>query len=729
MPTTSLSTPLSLYSIPAAWLTAFFPVILKTAAITKLKGFNNDSKIPPEAAQRIERMEGAHFNGNENFPLWAAAVCVLSAVPSIRASFNLNSKCLRTCVVQLHLYKPEDALTELLEIALPLYLLISAATKLAIQQNAELTLRTDDMGAALSRLRLIYRTFKSISDSFSVLSQRISLDPGLPHPHPSRSYWLEPSSPLNARPASPPLPEYADIVIIGSGISGAAIARTLLDSSDKEQPLRVVMLEARDVCSGATGRNGGHISPNTYQDYSELAAKYGPSAAREIIRFRLAHIPALLEVAADEGLLHASQARIVEQFDAYLQDSLYQRAKGALDGYLTACPERRGKHTVCGDKSALKELQLSLRVAGCISQTGGALHPYRLITGILARLLAVHPEQYCPNDFPSFRLFINTPCTDISLAADGSSYRITTPKGMLGAAHVVHATNAWAAHLLPGMRRKIVPARMYMTAQRPGCVLGQTAAASAPWTGKRAFVFYPSASMTVFDYLTQQPPAGGVKDSSSSHSTEEGSISTIDVANPVSAGELMFGGGASIGGRAEAALLDNVGVTDDSQTDFDVTAYLGGALERYFEPGWGAEGGTCATAEKETDAGKVEEGEWAAGRVKAAWSGLMGISADGQPWVGRVPGSVSGRGEPRNQSTASANVGKSSLASPGEWIAAGFTGEGMTHAWLAGVALAKMVLGDANGLETAPDAAPLPPQFVITEKRWREANIEELLAD
>ncbi|KAF8152827.1 hypothetical protein K438DRAFT_1987693 [Mycena galopus ATCC 62051] len=695
MPSTPLSNPLSLYSIPAVWLTAFFPVILKTAAITKLKGFNNvqprgntgrvssDSKIPPEAAQRIERMEGAHFNGNENFPLWAAAV----------------------------------------------------------------TARRRHGGR--TRLPLIYRIFKSISDSFSVLSQRVSLDPGLPHPNPSRSYWLEPPSPLNARPASPPLPDYADIVIIGSGIAGAAIARTLLDSSDREQPLRVVMLEGRDFCSGATGRNGGHISPNTYQDYSELAAKYGPSAAREIIRFRLPHIPALLEVAADEGLLHASQARIVEQFDAYLQDSLYQRAKGALDGYLTACPERRGKHTkwlgippTCdnlGDDSSVSALVLS----ACSLLARSRLH---LADGRSTSPLPLNHRNpcssprrssraslpfffhYCPNDFPSFRLFTNTPCTDISLAADGSSYRITAPKGVLGTAHVVHATNAWAAHLLPGMRRKIVPARAYMTAQRPGCALGQTAAASTPWTGKRAFVFYPTAFMTVFDYLTQQPPGGGVKDSSSSHSTEEGSISTIDVANHVSAGELMFGGGGSIGGRAKAAFLDNVGVTDDSQTDFDVTAYLGGALERYFETGWGAEGGACATAETETDAGKVEEGEWAAGRVKAAWSGLIGISAGGQPWVGRVPGSVSGRGEPRKQSTASADVGNSSLASPGEWIAAGFTGEGMTHAWLAGAALAKMVLGDANGLETAPDTAPLPPQFVITERRWREANIEELLA-
>ena len=47
-------------------------------------------------------------------------------------------------------------------------------------------------------------------------------------------------------------------VIIGSGISGASFARTLLDidqeRDDNSDPLSVVMLEAQETCSGATGR-------------------------------------------------------------------------------------------------------------------------------------------------------------------------------------------------------------------------------------------------------------------------------------------------------------------------------------------------------------------------------------------------------------------------------------------------------------------------------------------
>ncbi|KAJ7270938.1 hypothetical protein C8J57DRAFT_1320093 [Mycena rebaudengoi] len=85
MPIT-LSTPLSLYSIPAVWLTAFLPNTFKFFLIEKLKGYKNleprqnthrivqDKAIPPAIAARIQRMEGAHLNGYENFPIWIAAI-------------------------------------------------------------------------------------------------------------------------------------------------------------------------------------------------------------------------------------------------------------------------------------------------------------------------------------------------------------------------------------------------------------------------------------------------------------------------------------------------------------------------------------------------------------------------------------------------------------------------------------------------------------------------------
>lgn len=132
------------------------------------------------------------------------------------------------------------------------------------------------MGSILSNVRLGYQTLKSIANDYDTIMKRISLSPGIPGwdtdsntdlglGNGTISYWTVPASPIARRGAEAQLPlEVVDVVIIGSGISGTAVARTLMERDSElrgEQgrqeggrALRVVMLEARDTCSGATGR-------------------------------------------------------------------------------------------------------------------------------------------------------------------------------------------------------------------------------------------------------------------------------------------------------------------------------------------------------------------------------------------------------------------------------------------------------------------------------------------
>jgi glycine/D-amino acid oxidase-like deaminating enzyme len=65
-----------------------------------------------------------------------------------------------------------------------------------------------------------------------------------------------------------------------------------------------------------------------------------------------------------------------------------------------------------------------------------------------------------------------------------------------------------------------------------------------------------------------------------------------------------------------------------------------------------------------------------------------------------------------------------SIAAPGEWISAGYSGEGMVHAWLCAHALALMVLGveEEEGVRTW-----FPDEFCLTEKRWKGATLEGLM--
>ena len=95
-----------------------------------------------------------------------------------------------------------------------------------------------------------------------VSSTNKSMDPGLPRSNPTKSAWLLPPDPLQNYRSTERLPtDILDVVIIGSGLSGTSVAWHLLrgDGHPRQTALKALMLEARDVCSGATGRNGNFI--------------------------------------------------------------------------------------------------------------------------------------------------------------------------------------------------------------------------------------------------------------------------------------------------------------------------------------------------------------------------------------------------------------------------------------------------------------------------------------
>ncbi|KAJ7612451.1 FAD dependent oxidoreductase [Mycena polygramma] len=567
------------------------------------------------------------------------------------------------------------------------------------------------MGTAFSRLRLTLQSLRAISAAYKELSKRIETSPGTPLPGPSTPYWAIPAAPI-ARHGSGDdaiMPAYADIVIVGSGITGTAFARTLLGLSSKDNSPNIVMLEARDACSGATARNGGHITPPLFHDYLTLKEEHGTEMAKSIIEFRLAHLAELIRVSREEDILADSQCREVETFDVFFDDETFDLAVQKLTVYLDEMPEQRELWRVLDAEECANNLQLSTRSVGAIATTAGAIHPYRFVTGILSRLLTCHPTN--------FHLFTHTPCLSISSSSSSKSdeppYTVFTSKGAIRARHIVHATNAWASHLLPPMRGKIIPVRGHMSAQRPGTGLGRAepqqthpvsagdsvvtltdAGAGHSWLGTRSFVLYAGGK---YDYLTQQPSA--LPSSQSSY--------------PPPAAEFMFGGGLARGEMGSGAIIKELGVADDRSWSLDTGAYLGGALSMYFG-GWGAEGRDDESKSIDGEAAGEESEE---GRVKKLWTGILGISADGRPWVGRLPPKISGR-PALARKTCSKD--KSRLAPPGEWISAGYSGEGMVHAYLSGKALARMVL------QRTDDA--IPDAFLVTEARWKKAKLEDLVS-
>jgi hypothetical protein len=76
----------------------------------------------------------------------------------------------------------------------------------------------------------------------------------LPTPTSTNSFWhSEPNQFLLGHRTTEDLPAEADVVIVGSGITGTSAAR-YLSEDERAKGKTVVLLEAREACWGATGR-------------------------------------------------------------------------------------------------------------------------------------------------------------------------------------------------------------------------------------------------------------------------------------------------------------------------------------------------------------------------------------------------------------------------------------------------------------------------------------------
>ena len=229
------------------------------------------------------------------------------------------------------------------------------------------------MGNTISIIRHAFVELLDGVRTLQTINERIAAEPGLPVENPTCSFWMFPPSPI-ARHCSD-LPNHVDVVVIGSGITGTSVAKTLFDRAHAEgrRPV-VLMLEARDACSGATGRyvaytsgqgwaskaavllhrNGGHISPPLYHDYAILRQDHGDVIAQKMTKFRLAHLHELRQAAGEESILDTSQWRQVELVDAYYNQELFAKAKAKAEAYQRALPLGESHHRVYESAEAIQ---------------------------------------------------------------------------------------------------------------------------------------------------------------------------------------------------------------------------------------------------------------------------------------------------------------------------------------------------------------------------------------
>lgn len=510
---------------------------------------------------------------------------------------------------------------------------------------------------------VIFAVLRNLYNDYSTLLARAKAPPGFPVHDPTSAFWQDnPPYPELVDIQSPAgLPETADIVIIGSGITAVAIARTVLreldrkggladdddrrsrqlhkiESGEAERPdwVRVLVLEARQLCSGATGRNGGHIKASPYELFHRLVHTVGikPERAAKLCAFQISHVQALKEVVQAEGIEEVSEFREVQTVDFTVDEATNQKIQGQANDFVPYRPP--GYEIVSHSAEETQKLfGVNERVVGSIEYPAGALWPYRFVTALWKKLLDQFPH--------SLSIETSTAVQSVGVGNNPlTPYVVSTGRGEVLARHVVHATNGFAAQFIPSLQGKALGVLAHMTAQRPGQNFPKC-------DGKRSYSVIFNQG---FDYITQRP---GVSDT-------EGD-------------ELMIGGGLFQSGKQG---LDMFGVYDDSKIDALTLMHLEGVMPTIFD--WGLE---------------------APGRrMIKAWSGIVAFTGDVMPLVGRLDPRITKRaaktGKTAGKNGKLVNKAGTGTVEPGEWIAAYFAGDGMVWSWLCGTAVGIMLTGSED---------------------------------
>ncbi|OHW89908.1 FAD dependent oxidoreductase [Colletotrichum incanum] len=279
----------------------------------------------------------------------------------------------------------------------------------------------------------------------------------LPVSNSTTSFWRTTPHPLDDHRSTPELPSQVDIAVIGAGYAGVATVYHILDQCMARgvSPPNIVILEARQACSGATGRNGGHLKPDPYNRPSSLVSTHGIEAATECAEFEARNLPAVKSVIEAEGI--DCDFVLTRAVDALMSDAICHRMKSGVD-MLRKNGVSVMKDVYYADGAEAEQLSGVKGVKGCLSYTAGHLFPYKLILHLLFKALDA-----------GVNLQTHTPVKAVTETPDEDGYlTLTTSRGKVRATKIVYATNGYTSSLLPEFVDKIVPVRGVCSHITPG---------------------------------------------------------------------------------------------------------------------------------------------------------------------------------------------------------------------------------------------------------------------
>lgn len=235
----------------------------------------------------------------------------------------------------------------------------------------------------------------------------------------------------------------ADVCVVGGGFTGVSAALNLAERGRK-----VVLLEARKVGWGASGRNGGQcILGYPCHDLSQVAREMGQDSPKAL--WELAK--EAVDIVRERIRRHSIDCDFQPGF---MLAAVKERQLRELEEERRLLSELHGHEVELLDREALrKALASDLYLGALYDRFSGHLHPLKYLLGLAQA--AGEAGVDIREDTPVTRL------------EAGGSPRVATAAGEVRCRKVVLACNAYIGGLQPEVSARVMPVGTYICATRP----------------------------------------------------------------------------------------------------------------------------------------------------------------------------------------------------------------------------------------------------------------------
>lgn len=277
-------------------------------------------------------------------------------------------------------------------------------------------------------------------------------------------------------PASKPLPERVDWVVIGGGYAGLAAARRAAASG-----ARVLLLEGGRLRDGASSRNGGMVHVGFGAATSALVRDFGHEGAREWIDLSRAAVRRIAELCSAESTGLAAVTGVDPQWSPTGHLELARAPRGAAALEVEAeLRSSLGIPVRLHDRTHTSEIACSDRFAGSLAVLeGGGVQPARFHAALATAAVASGVD-----------VRENVRVTGVLRGA--GAMIVETTAGRIRTEHVFAGVNGLADGAFPSLRRRLIPVGSYMiaTERLDPALLAATAGAGEMRFDTRNFLSY-----------------------------------------------------------------------------------------------------------------------------------------------------------------------------------------------------------------------------------------------